>query len=214
MVMADVPIGSGKRRIIREFPSQGSHDSAAGVVGKVEERVHVRQKVKTNRHGRPRRFRNASPDVSFLRVCGEGVMIAVKGEESAELHPTVTEFFVRVTVEATGVDAEHWNAEEGEAQGLRLGGQMSALKSGALCVDRWMSYNREEHIRPQARIVAAPVASPLASTGKSRPADDERTFAGYGGEKSIIRGIEDLETEQIVHIILFDTTHTPMCCIG
>lgn len=49
--------------------------------------------------------------VRLLRVRGKGVVIAVEGEESAELHPAVAELFVAVAVEAAGVDAEHWYAE-------------------------------------------------------------------------------------------------------
>lgn len=140
--MADVPISSGKRRIIRKLPSQGSHDRAAGIVGEVEERIHIRQNAKPNHHGRPRRFRNAGPDISFLGDCGEGVVVAVEGEEGAELHPAVTEFFVRVAVEAAGVDAEHWDAEKGEAQSLRLGIQVSALRSRALWIDGYRTIEK------------------------------------------------------------------------
>ena len=64
---------------------------------------------------------NAGPDIGFLAVGAEGVMVAVEGEKSGELHPAVTELFVGVVVEAAGVDAEHGDAEEGEGEGLRDG---------------------------------------------------------------------------------------------
>ena len=39
-------------------------------------------------------------------------MIAIEGEEGTELHPAVTELFVRVAVEAACVDTEDGNAEK------------------------------------------------------------------------------------------------------
>lgn len=149
-----------KGRIVGEFPRQCSHNRAPGVVGKVEERVHVWQDTIPNTHRRPRRFCDTGPYIGFLRDRGQGVVVAIKGEESAKLHPTVTEFFIRIAVEAAGVDAEHGDAEEGKAKGLGDG---------------------EEHVGPKAGVVAAPVARPFAGAREGGPADDEGSFAGNGG---------------------------------
>lgn len=147
----------------------------------VEEGVHVRQKAIANVHGRSRRFRNAGPDVSFLRESGEGVVVAVKGEEGAELHPAVAELLVRVAVEAAGVGAEHGDAKEREAKGLRDG---------------------EEHVGPEAGVVAAPVAGPFAGAEEGGAPDDEGSLSWYGGKQGVVGCVENLVAEQIVHVVL------------
>jgi len=55
-----------------------------------------------------------------------------------------------------------------------------------------------------ACIVASPVTSPFASPCESGPPDDERPFPGKDLEKGLVGRIEDLVTEQAVHIILLD----------
>lgn len=44
--------------------------------------------------------------VCLLRVGRERVVIAVEREERAELHPSITQLFIRVSVETTGIDTE------------------------------------------------------------------------------------------------------------
>lgn len=65
----------------------------------VEESIHVRQQRVPNLHSPLGRFSNGSPDVSLLRVGRERVVVAVKWEESRDLHPAVAELFVTVPVE-------------------------------------------------------------------------------------------------------------------
>lgn len=110
----------------------------------------------------------------------QGVVVAVEGEEGGELHPAVAELFVRVALEATGVDAEHGDAEEGEGEGLRDG---------------------EEHVCEQRGVVAAPVTGPFPGAGEGRATDDERPFARNSSKESLVGRVEDLVAKQIVDII-------------
>ncbi len=55
-----------------------------------------------------------------------------------------------------------------------------------------------------ARIIASPVTSPFASPRERRPPNNERSFPGKDLEQGLVSCIEDLMTEQAVHIILFD----------
>lgn len=54
-----------------------------------------------------------------MRDSTEDIVVAVEWEESGQLHPAVAELLVSVSVEATGIDAEHGDAEDGEVQSLR-----------------------------------------------------------------------------------------------
>lgn len=65
----------------------------------VEEGIHVRQQRVPDLHRPLGSLSHGSPDISFLRVGGEGVMVAVEREESRDLHPAVAELFVTVSVE-------------------------------------------------------------------------------------------------------------------
>lgn len=95
-------------------------------------------------------------------------MVAVKGEESRQLHPAGTQRHVGIAVEAAGVDAEHGNTKRGEGKRLRDG---------------------KHHIGPQTRVVTAPVASPLSGACKSRAADDEGTLAGEDGQQGVVGSV-------------------------
>lgn len=48
-------------------------------------------------------------------------MVSVEREEGASLHPPITQLLVTVSAKPTGVDAKHWDSEEGEGEGLRDG---------------------------------------------------------------------------------------------
>ena len=84
-------------------------------------------------------------------------MVSVEGEEGGELHPAIAEFFVGVAIEATSVDAEHGDSEEGEGERLWYG---------------------EKHPGPERVIVASPVACPYSGTCKGRASDDEGSLGG------------------------------------
>ena len=84
-------------------------------MSEVEEGVHVGEKLVADVHGDFGGVDDGGPDVGFLRDGGQGVVVAVEGEEGGELHPAVAELFVGVAIEAAGVDAEHGNAEKAEA---------------------------------------------------------------------------------------------------
>lgn len=76
--------------VVGEFPGEGAHDGCAGGVGVVEEGVHVGEELETNGHSGFRGVDDGGPDVGFLVDGIYIVVIAVEGEESAELHPAVT----------------------------------------------------------------------------------------------------------------------------
>ena len=103
--------------------------------------------------------------VWFLRIGGKSVVVSVKGEERAELHPPVAELFVRVTVKAASISTEHWDAEQSKVQCL---------------------WDGEEHVRESGCIVAAPVSCPLARACEGAAADDEGTLFRDRSEKSLI----------------------------
>jgi hypothetical protein len=44
--------------------------------------------------------------------------VPVEAKEGRELHPSVAKFFIGIATKATGIDAEHWDAKEGEGEGL------------------------------------------------------------------------------------------------
>ena len=111
-------------------------------------------------------------------------MVAVEGEESGELHPSVAELLVRVTVKSACIDTEHGNTEECKVQSLGY---------------------TEVHVGKETGVITAPVSSPLACTSKGRPSNDERTLAREDFKKSLVCGVEDLVTKQVVHIVLLDT---------
>ena len=124
------------------------------------------------------------PDVGFLRVGGEGVVVAVEREKSRELHPAVAEFLVRIAVEPAGIHAEHGDPEEGEGERLRDG---------------------EVHVRPEGGVVAAPVARPLPAPCESGAADDEGSDVGDGGEEGVVGGVEDLVAEEVMDVVIDGT---------
>lgn len=74
-------------RIVWELPGQGPHDGAAGRVGEIEKRVHIREDLEADVHGCFGGVDDAGPGIGFLRVGSEGVVIPVKGEERRQLHP-------------------------------------------------------------------------------------------------------------------------------
>lgn len=125
-------------------------------------------------HRRLRGIDDARPDVSFLRDSFDDVVIPVKGEECAELHPAVAEFLVGVAVEAAGIDAKHGDAEEGKGEGLRDG---------------------EEHVGEEGGVVATPVTGPYAAACESGAADDEGSFSWDGFQKGLVGSVQDLVAE-------------------
>lgn len=180
----ELSISVRKGRIVRKLPRESSHNRASSIVGKVEECVNVRQDTIPDAHRCPRRFRHASPDVRFLGIRSEDIMIPVEWEESRKLHPAVTQFLVRIAIEAASVDTEHGDTEEGKGEGL---------------------WNGEEHVGPEGGIVAAPVAGPFASAGESGTADDEGSLTRNGGEEGVVGCVEDLEAEEVVDVVLFSS---------
>lgn len=78
---------------------QSSHDSRSGSVCVIEKSIHVRQQRVPNLHSPLGRFSNGRPDISLLRVGGERVVVAVKWEESRDLHPAVAQLFITVSIE-------------------------------------------------------------------------------------------------------------------
>lgn len=179
----ELSVGVGQRRVVGELPGHGPHDRVAPGVGVVEQGVQVRQQLEPHGHGRPGGVGDAGPDVGLLRVGRQGVVVAVKGEEGAELHPPVAQLLVAVAVEAARVDAEHGDAEQAETQGLRDG---------------------KVHVVELGHVVAAPVPRHRAGPGERRPADDERALARPGGQETGVRGPEDLVAEQVVDVVLLD----------
>ena len=111
-------------------------------------------------------------------------MVSVEGEECGELHPAIAEFFVCVAVEATGVDAEHGDSEEGEGEGL---------------------WDGEEHVGPKRGVVSTPVASPFSRSGKGGAADDEGTFGWEDVQEGMIGCVENLVTEEVV-VVVFESS--------
>lgn len=111
-------------------------------------------------------------------------MVAVEGEESGELHPSVAELLVGVAVESAGINTKHWDTEESEVQSLG---------------------DAEVHVGEETGVVTTPVTSPHARTGKSRSTNDERTLAREDFKKSLVSGVEDLVAKQVVHIVLLDS---------
>lgn len=83
-------------------------------MGEIEEGVHVWKKLVADVHCGFTGVDNGRPDICFLRVGGESIVIPIEGEEGRELHPAVAELFVSVAIEAAGVNAEHRDAEETE----------------------------------------------------------------------------------------------------
>ena len=69
----------------------------------LEEGVHVREKGEADGHGGLRCRRHTAPNIRLLRNGTECIVVTVEGEESAELHPAIAEFFVGVSVEATSI---------------------------------------------------------------------------------------------------------------
>ena len=55
-----------------------------------------------------------------------------------------------------------------------------------------------------ACIIASPVTSPFASPCERGPPNNERPFPGKDLEEGLVGRIEDLVTEQIMHVVLFD----------
>ena len=83
-------------------------------MGEVEERVNIRQELIADVHGRFTGVDDGGPDVGFLWVSSQGIVVPIEGKEGGELHPAIAEFFIRVAVEPTGINAEHWDPEETE----------------------------------------------------------------------------------------------------
>lgn len=179
----ELAIRGGKARVGGELPGERAHDRLALLVRVPEQRVQVREQLEADLHGLLRRLRHRRPHVRLLAVRAEGVVVAVEGEEGAQLHPAVAELFVGVAVEAAGVDAEHGDAEEGEGEGLR---------------------DAEEHVVPFAGVVAAPVAGDGAGAGEGGAADDEGAFGGVDGEEALVGVLEDLVAEEVVHVVFLD----------
>ena len=94
--------------------------------------------------------------VRLLRVVGQSVVVAIEGEESAELHPTVTELLIRVASKTASIDTKHGNTKECELESLG---------------------NAEKHGFPSCIVVATPVTCPLSSTCICATANDEGSFA-------------------------------------
>jgi hypothetical protein len=124
-------------RVVGVFPRHVAHDGVAFGVGEVEKCVHVREELEADVHCRLCCVYHRRPDVGFLGDCCDNVVIPVKGEESRQAHPSITELFIAVTwtlnvsidlskedkgsntVETTCIDAKHRYTEEGEGEGLR-----------------------------------------------------------------------------------------------
>lgn len=87
----------------------------------IEKRIHVGKKGVANLHRSFRRLNDRGPDIGFLRIGGKDVVVAVKGEECRELHPSIAELHVGISVETAGICAEHRDAEDSERESLRNG---------------------------------------------------------------------------------------------
>ena len=187
----ELAICSRESRFVGELPGEGAHDGIALGMGGPEQRVQVRKQAVADMHGLPACVADASPQVRFLACGAQGVVVTVEGEERAELHPAVAQFFVRVGGEAARVGAEQRDSKDGEGEGLR---------------------NGEEHVGPFRDVVTAPVASPFSTTGESRPAYDQWTFAWENSKEGLVRGIQDLVPKEVVNVVFFDSVR--MCGIG
>ena len=112
-------------------------------------------------------------------------MVSVEWEEGGQLHPPVAQFFVCVAVETACVDTEHGDSTEREGERLR---------------------DREEHVRPERSIISSPVTSPFSRSGKSGSCNDEWAFGWEDVEDSMIRGVDNLMSEEIVEIVFLCST--------
>lgn len=177
----ELPVCGRERRVVSKFPGQSAHDGITGVVGEVKEGVHVGKKLVADIHCCFTSVNDGRPDICFLRVGGESIVIPIEGEKGRELHPAIAELFVSVSVEAAGVNAEHRDAEKTECQGLR---------------------NAEEHVCEEACVIAAPVTSPFTGARERRASNNKGPFAGDSRHKSVVCGVEDLVAKEVVDIVL------------
>lgn len=68
----------------------------------MKKRIDVREQGVADSHRCAARFCHGGPAIGFLREGAEGVVVAVEGEEGAELHPARAKLVVCVSVKATG----------------------------------------------------------------------------------------------------------------
>ena len=119
----------------------------------VKGRVEVVEELVARFDGHFSRFGHALPEVIFLVEDAGGVVIAVKGVESAQHGPTRAELFGRVTSIAADVGSDHRDLVDG-------------------CECNHFS-NRNSVVRPVGVVVTEPVADEAAGASECAAGDDQ-----------------------------------------